>query len=182
MRSRPLFSQDIGAGMGFSIRYRSTESMHPVRAFEIKEHAESLNAGYAWFSCEPVTLQQRTDGVLYGASKPEYYPAELGSADQHIDGVPDGTVLSLAEVLCELSRSHHVDWRIGHDLQVEAIGWIEDGVANEELIEELETIGAVGDLLDDPASVEISDEPPPPSPSSSNDEDQTPRVLKFPNQ
>ena len=63
--------------MGFTIHYRSTDTMHPARAFEIKQHAERLVEGYMWFSCEPVMLQQKTDGHLAGNSKPNFFPAEI---------------------------------------------------------------------------------------------------------
>jgi hypothetical protein len=135
--------------MGFSIRYRSTETMHPALAFAIKEHAARLIDGYSWKSCEPVSLTQRTDGYLGGASKPNFFPAEADSAGEHVRGIPDGTVLSLAEVLCTLSREYGVDWDIGHDYEPEPIGRICGGRADDHLVEQLETLGSVGDLFDE---------------------------------
>lgn len=135
--------------MGFSIHYRSTEMMHPARAYDIKQHADELIAGYVWHSCEPLALNQRSDGYLCGCSKPSYFPPECDSHPNDANGLPDGTVLTLAEVLCVLSREHRVDWDIGHDYEPDPIGQIRNGIADEGLIEQLETVGCIGDLLDD---------------------------------
>lgn len=135
--------------MGFSIHYRSTETMHPALAFEVKQHAERLIGHYAWLSCEPISLQQQTDGYLKGQSKPSFFPAEADAHHADSEDLPDGTVLTLAEVLCSLSREHGIDWYLGHDYEPDWIGRICNGVADEELIEQLETFGSIGDLLDD---------------------------------
>ena len=176
--------------MSFSIHYRSTETMHPAQAFEIKQHAESLVGRYSWLSCEPISLKQQPDGYLSGQSKPTFFPAEVESEAVHIDGMPDGTVLSLAEVLCVLSREHGVDWSIGHDYEPEPIGQISNGVAGEDLIEQLETFGSIGDLLDDSLDSFDGENPDTWSANSNNDvesaaqgedhDDEGPRLLKFP--
>ena len=172
--------------MGFSIHYRSTESMHPAQAFEIKQHAEKLVGRYSWGGCEPVLLQQQTDGYLTGQSKPIFFPAEVDSGGADLDALPGGTVLALAEVLCVLSREHDVDWEIGHNYEPEPIGCICNGIADQDLIEQLETFGSIGDLLDDMLEgdddqwqddeLDFVDD-------QSGDEDrddEEPRVLKFP--
>lgn len=135
--------------MGFSIHYRSTETMHPALAFEIKQHAERLIGGYSWLSCEPISLRQQSDGYLIGHSKPSFFPAEADVHEPDPQELPDGTVLTLAEVLCSLSREHGIDWYLQHDYEPEWIGRISNGVADAELIEQLETFGSIGDLLDD---------------------------------
>ena len=159
----------VGVVMGFSIRYCSTETMHPAQAYAIKQHAEQLVDGYLWHSCEPVVLDQQSDGYLTGQSKPNFYPAEIDS-----------------DVLCVLSRDHGVYWMIEHDFEEEPIGRIRDGVADDDLVEQLETVGSMGDLLDDLDETDESswetvelglldhtrgdDDP----------DDDEPRVLKFP--
>ncbi len=184
--------------MGFSIHYRSTEMMHPARAYDIKQHANELIGGYAWHSCEPVELDQRSDGFLSGRSKPNFFPAECANHPAGADGLPDGTVLTLAEVLCALSREHRVDWDIGHDYEPEPIGRICDGIADDGLIEQLETVGSIGDLLDDMLD-DLDDEADDledeleemelglvvdddfgPKESEAASEDHGPRVFKFP--
>lgn len=161
--------------------------MHPALAYEIKQHAERLIGEYMWLGCEPVVLRQQTSGYLAGQSKPNFFPAEIDAHAVHTKGVPDGTVLALAEVLCVLSRDHGVDWDIGHDYEPEPIGCICNGVADSELIEQLETFGSIGDLLDD--MLEDDDESEWETPGfglvddASSDEDlddEEPRVLKFP--
>ena len=135
--------------MGFSIHYRSTESMHPAQAFEIKQHAARLASGYTWFSCEPVVLEQTSDGRMFGRSEPTFYPVETEADAIHTNGVPDGTVLVLAEILCELSRQHGIDWDIGHSYEPVPFGKIRDGSPDGDLLEQLETLGSIGNLLDD---------------------------------
>jgi hypothetical protein len=164
--------------MGFAIHYRSTESMHPAQAFEIKQLAERLIGRYLWASCEPVLLDQQTDGRLAGQSKPVFFPAEIDGPTHGLDGLSDGTVMTLAEVLCELSREFGVEWEIGHDYEPDPIGLIRDGVVDDELMEQLETVGSLGDLLDDfvdeeEAGCESAE-------YRSVEGDEEPRVLKFP--
>jgi hypothetical protein len=172
--------------MGFSIHYRSTEAMHPARAYEIKQHAQRLIDGYTWVSCEPVIVHQQSDGYLAGQSKPNFFPAEIEAHAADMEGIPDGTVLALAEVLCLLSRDHGVDWDIAHDYEPDPIGRICDGVADVDLIEQLETLGSLGDLLDemledDDAEWESSGFGVVDDPSSDDDhQEEEPRVLKFP--
>jgi hypothetical protein len=172
--------------MGFSIHYRSTETMHPAQAYAIKQHAERLIDGYTWLACEPVILQQQSDGYLTGHSKPNFFPAEIDADAAHLEGLPDGTVLTLAEVLCVLSREHGVDWDIGHDFEPDSIGCICGGVANSELMEQLETVGSIGDLLDDAFDEVESDwesedfDLVDPESGDDDRDDDGPRVLKFP--
>lgn len=172
--------------MGFAIHYRSTEPMHPARAFEIKQHAELLIRRFLWASCEPVLLRQQHDGRLVGQSKPVFFPAEIDGGDHDPHGLPDGTVMTLAEVLCELSREYEVEWEIGHDYEPAPIGVIAGGVVDDDLMEQLETFGSIGDLLEDVSDQEESewesfefDQPRERSwPRGFDDEE--PRVLKFP--
>lgn len=145
----PYFGKSLGVDMGFSIHYRSTETMHPALAFEVKQHAARLVGQYAWLSCEPISLQQQSGGYLKGQSKPSFFPAEADAHEADLEGLPDGTVLTLAEVLCSLSREHGINWYIGHDYEPDWIGRICDGVPDSELIEQLETFGSIGDLLDE---------------------------------
>lgn len=172
--------------MGFAIHYRSTESMHPAQAFEIKQHAERLIERYLWASCEPVLLHQQTDGHLVGQSKPTFFPAEINGGSHRCNGLSDGTVMTVAEVLCELSREFGIHWEIGHDYEPQPIGVIGDGVVDDELMEQLETFGSIGDLLDDFADEEdVDDEALQQMPDQRRDsrrdcDEEEPRVLKFP--
>ncbi|QDT05277.1 hypothetical protein K227x_36770 [Rubripirellula lacrimiformis] len=166
--------------MGFSIQYRSTEAVHPARAFEIKADASCLSSGFTWASCEPVVLEQQSDGHLMGTSMPNFFaePAESDptqdpgtsasspdaqppAADQQL---PDGTVLAMTDVLCELSRRHKVDWQIGHEFESEPIGEIRRGVMDPSLREQLEAFSTIGTLLDELTEQDEPDEiPKPPS-------------------
>jgi hypothetical protein len=140
--------------MGFSIYYRTTETMQPALAYEIKQHASRLVEDYLWSSCEPVTLTQQSSGYLFGSSKPNFLPPETDAQSGH---EPDGTVLSLVEVLNVLAREYDVVWNIGHDYEPEPIGQINGDSVDSELLEELETLGSIGDLLEDAFDVDLSD-------------------------
>lgn len=182
--------------MGFCIYYRSSEPMHPALAFEINQHAQRLTSGYTWLSCEPVILDQRPDGFLGGGSKPNFVPDPIDAQSAESSSLPDGTVMTMVEVLCELSRDHPVDWEICHDYEPGPIGRIREGQAETELVEQLETLGTIGDLLDELADEEEADwemevtgfgahvaetdEPNQPESSETDDDDDEPRVLKFP--
>ena len=142
------------AAMGFSIYYRTTETMQPVLAYEIKQQAARLVGAYRWNSCEPVTLTQQTSGYLFGASKPNFFPPEVDSEPDDVDNMPDGTVLSLVEILNSLAREYDVVWNIGHDYEPEPIGQVNGKNVDVELLEELETLGSIGDLLEDAFEVD----------------------------
>ncbi len=172
--------------MGFSIQYRSTQTMHPARAFEVKDDAARLITGFTWLSCEPVILEQQTDGYLFGSSKPNFFPAGIDIKSAKSEGLPDGTVMTMTDVLCELSRRHKVDWQVGHDYEPEPIGEIRSGIIDPELLEQLEAFGSIGELLDD--LVEEGDDAEswslmsmePVDHGDDEGDDEGPRVLKFP--
>ncbi|TWU46285.1 hypothetical protein Poly51_56810 [Rubripirellula tenax] len=134
--------------MGFTIQYCSTEAMHPAQAFEIKQDASILSSGFTWLSCEPVILNQKSDGRLAGASKPNFFADPPPSDDTNAEGLPDGNVLTMTDVLCELSRRHKINWKIGHDYEQDPIGEIRAGVIDPDLLEQLEAFGSIGELLD----------------------------------
>ena len=135
--------------MGLCIYYRSVEPMHPASAFDISQHAQRLQSQYRWLRCEPVVLSHTTDGLLRGGSKPNFVASEVDFDPAEFGNLPDGTLMTLVEVLCELSRSHEVVWELAHDYGAESMGRIHCGVAEEALMEQLEAIDSIGELLDD---------------------------------
>jgi hypothetical protein len=180
-----LLGLDRDVAMGLSIYYRSTQPMHPALAFEIRQQAAELSGLYQWLKCEPPVLCQRTSGILCGASK-LCLNADPAESESDAD-VPDGTLMTLAEVLSELSRCHPVDWELAHDYELDTVGTIAAGIADDELIEQLETLETIGDLWD-----EFDHDDSPPSPAGwlvqpatadrnrDHDQDDGPRLLKFP--
>ena len=163
--------------MGLSIHYRSIQPMHPAAAFEIKKQASELNDLYAWNGCEEVVLEQRTDGILAGSSVTSFVvDAEFLAADASLDSA--GDIARLIDVLCELSRCHEVDWEIEHDYEPEVVGCIREGIADIELIEELETIQTIGEMLGDFDEHELETDHMIEVPDAEDYEG--PRLLKFP--
>lgn len=135
----------VGSFMSLSIRYRSLEPMHPKLAFQIKKRAAQLNTIYPWAGCESVQLQQGTDGILGGDSTTCFL------ADPDLDvGINDAAasdIAALVDVLCELSREFEVDWQLEHDYETDVVGYIRFGIADAEVLEELETICAIGEMI-----------------------------------
>ncbi len=116
--------------MGFSVAYQTTERISPALQREILDAASQLTNGHTWLSCEPPYLVDEK-GILAGASKPNFspHPADVASAKSL--GLPDGTLNDLMEVLCELSRRFDVDWEISHDYSDGPLGYIRQGVCDE---------------------------------------------------
>lgn len=185
--------------MGLCIHYRSCDTMHPASAFQIFEHAEQLGERYLWRRCEPVRLEQKTDGFLIGDSRPCFEDTE--EDELQISNLCDGNLLTMIEVLRQLSAHHDVDWIVSDEYGPE-YGRICDGLADPELIEQMLTLESIGDLLQQDDGFELPDdrypdgrfpENPAPiggdsantidantEPEDDESDDEGPRLLKFP--
>lgn len=134
--------------MGFTIYYRSTRIVSPDEAEAIGRSASSANRAYSWLSCEPVDFfDERDSGRLLGGSKPNFLPHPLDAASAAREGLPDGDLRVLVEVLCRLSREHAVDWEFRHDEADWSVGSIRGGVADGELEETIEALSAMGEAM-----------------------------------
>ena len=112
--------------MGFSITYQLTEPVSVETEAAILGAIETLRSGRTWLSCEPPFLRNY-DGVLSGSSKPNFTPHPDDVAAAEAEGLPDGTVNDLLEILCELSRQFRVDWEISHEYSDGPLGYIRGG-------------------------------------------------------
>lgn len=130
--------------------------MHPAQAFEIKKQAANLNDLYSWEGCDEVGLEQKSDGFLSGSS-PTTFVADAEMLHEFDSLESAGDMEALVDVLCELSRNHEVDWEIRHDYEPDVIGYIREGIADIEVLEELETIRTIGEMLGDFDDVELAD-------------------------
>jgi hypothetical protein len=92
----------------------------------------SLSSGRTWLSCEPPWLFNN-DGALMGISKPNFSPHPDDVASARSEGLPDGTLIDLLDILCELSRDFDVEWEISHDYSEGPIGYIRNGVCDDEV-------------------------------------------------
>src|SRR4051794_31526690 len=109
--------------MGFTFYYRSTRRVARAEAAAIDRAAAELSRGRSWLSCEPVCFVAGAgDGHLLGGSKPNFQPSSEDAAAADEEGLPDGTTHDLIEILCELSRTHDVDWEISYDFSGGPVG------------------------------------------------------------
>ena len=134
--------------MGFAIRYRTTRPVGEDRAEEIRSALDPLLDGRTWLSCEPVHFYfQLMEGRLAGFSKPNFDPHPDDAAAAAAQGLPDGTIRDVLDVLCVLSRDHSVDWEFAHDYDPGPIGFIRNGVADGKLLEQIEGIAGLADMM-----------------------------------
>src|SRR5690242_4019442 len=125
--------------MGFSIYYRSTRRVTAGQADAVRQAAWALDAVHSWLSCEPVCFfKDLQEGRLLGASKPNFLPHPDDAASAARSGKPDGTVLTLIDILCQLSREHGVDFEVGHDESSGPIGRVRAGVCDPDVLAQLE--------------------------------------------
>ncbi len=123
--------------------------MHPARAYEIRQSAERLISQYSWNAFAPVILSQQTDGHVSGSSRMNSMPEEAEVDSATADRLPEGTITTFVEVLCQLSQTHGVDWDICDDYEPDSIGCIRDGIAEAKLLEQLEMLSRLGELLEE---------------------------------
>lgn len=132
--------------MGFTIYYRSTRRVNAARAKAIREAVEALIEGRTWLSCEPVGFFSNQGGHLFGGSKPNFQPSPDDAAAAAEEGLPDGTVHDMIDVLCKLSADFAVDWELSHDHDP-AIGCIRDGECEPQLRQQVAALGDLGGIL-----------------------------------
>ncbi|SIO27494.1 hypothetical protein SAMN05444166_3397 [Singulisphaera sp. GP187] len=134
--------------MGFSLYYRSTRPVSPAEAQAVERDAEAASEGRTWLSCEPAIFGSvDMDGHLLSDSKPNFEPHPDDVADAELSGLPDGTIMDLIDVLCQLSRDHGIDWQISHDADPEPIGYIRDGICDDIVRTQAELFAELGGLI-----------------------------------
>ncbi|MGB7346445.1 MAG: hypothetical protein WBD20_19655 [Pirellulaceae bacterium] len=137
--------------MSVNIYYRSIEPMHPAQAFRIKDHARQIASSLAWLSCDCPNFCQEKDGHLVGDVQPRF---ETDDSVEFNTSSPRGSsssgdLLGVIEVLRELSETHGVDWQLSHDFEPGCIGRVIDGVVEDQLQEEIESVIQIGNLFGD---------------------------------
>lgn len=125
--------------MGFTVAYQSTEIISLAVQREILNATRDLSKGRTWLSCEPPCLVNN-NGTLFGFSKPVFFPHPDDEASAKSEGLPDGTLNDVLEVLCELSRRFDVDWEVSHDHSDGPLGYIRKGVCDDNVRMECETL------------------------------------------
>jgi hypothetical protein len=172
--------------MGFTIYYRSTRPVPSERADAIRAAAYELIDGRTWLSCEPVGFfPDQEDGHLFGGSKPNFQPHPDDAASAAKEGLPDGTVNDLLDILCQLSSEFDVDWEFSHDHDAGPIGHVRGGVCEPRLRDQMEAFGDLGNILQelmDDTDLESEDFSPPETfddEPDDDDDDPGPAILKF---
>ena len=136
--------------MGFAFYYRSAEPVDAETRAAVDAACEQLCSGRTWLSCEPLCfLSAHHDGYMTGRSKPNFmpHPDDVDSAES--EGLRDGTIGDVLDVLCGLSRDFNVDWEVSHDYSDGPIGFIRDGQADREVVEQIEALPGVDDIIGD---------------------------------
>lgn len=118
--------------MGFSIRYTLTEPITAEKEGRVFDAVKTLREGRTWLSCEPPLLH-KYDGRVAGSSKPNFSPHPNDVASAQAEGLPDGTLNDLLDILCQLSRQFHLDWEISHDYSDGPLGYIRNGEIDDEV-------------------------------------------------
>ena len=127
--------------MGFCVTYRSTRPVTSAEADAICRASDAACLGRTWLSCEPVYFDSdREEGRLLGSSKLNFSPDPEEAAEAAESGLPDGTVLTVLDILTALSRDHAVDWEIDHDEAPEPIGWIKAGHCDDAVRTQIEAL------------------------------------------
>lgn len=133
--------------MGFTVTYRTTKPMEADLAKALASAASELCRDRTWLSCEPVHFFPVSDGHLFGGSKPNFLPHPEDAAAAAREGLPDGTVRDLLDILCRLSSEHGVDWEIGHDASDGPVGFIRGGICDEEVAGQIDAFAELGGML-----------------------------------
>ena len=172
--------------MGFTVYYRSTCPVTEAKAKQIQQAVSIANQGRSWLSCEPIDFfPDQRDGHLFGGSKPTFEPAPVDVASAEQEGLPNGGIDDLLEILCMISRDHGVDWEFSHDYDPGPIGFIRGGIADDRLMVLIETLAETCDMVGDFAGDFRQDSGKDHSPRDARvstdgpDDDDEPRILRL---
>lgn len=132
--------------MGFSVWYSLTEQVSPEKEQAILDAIKTLRHGRTWLSCEPPSLHNH-DGILSGSSKPNFMPDPDDVESAESEGLPDGTLNDLLDILCRISRQFAVDWEISHDDLDGPLGYIRGGACEEAVYARCKAISELADML-----------------------------------
>jgi hypothetical protein len=133
--------------MGFSVQYESLTELSPEQAEAVRAAASEAIAGYTWLSCEPVVFFPDEGTQLSGSSKPNFMPHPEDVAAAELENLPDGTLMTAIDILCDLSRRFGIEWELSHDYSDGPIGTIVDGECDPEVVTQCEAFAELTESL-----------------------------------
>ena len=165
--------------MGFTVYYQSTAPVSDNVVSAIADSLDELCVGRTWLSCEPVGFfGGNNEDFLIGGSKPNFDPRPEDIADARAEGLPDGTLRDVVQILCKLSSQFGVDWQFSHDHDPGPIGFIRDGIPDAELENQIVGIMSLHSIEGSSHEYDTGNESTN-ADNGSDDDDDGPRILKF---
>jgi hypothetical protein len=133
--------------MGFSVHYESLTELTEEQADAVRSAAHKTIDGYTWLSCEPVLFYPPEGTHLAGSSKPNFTPHPDDVASARLENLPDGTLMTAIEILCDLSRRFGIEWELSHDYSDGPIGTIVNGECDPEVLTQCEALAELTETL-----------------------------------
>lgn len=131
--------------MGFSVSYRSTRAVTAAEAEAIDQAAARLCDDPHWgVGCEEICFDECFDAYAQGHLSGSSKLSLKARREYAIPGVETRiiTIHDLIDALCKISREHQVDWEIGHDYHDGPVGSIRSGLADDNLVAEIDRLSA----------------------------------------
>ena len=157
--------------MGFSVYFQSTEPVSETVAAKVVAATDQAAGERTWLSCEPIFPTLQEDGHLWGGSKLTFEPDPLDIESAEQEGLPNGTIADVIQLLCDISREHGIDWEVGHDFG--ELGGIHNGIADPEMTQAIDALAlTTEELLSGMMGESYGDD--------EEDDDGPPDILRFP--
>lgn len=133
--------------MGFSVHYESLTELTEEQADAVRAAARQTIADYTWLSCEPVVFFPEEGTQLAGSSKPNFMPHPDDVAAARQENLPDGTLMTAIDILCDLSRRFGIEWEVSHDYSEGPVGTIVNGECDPEVRTQCEAFAEFSESL-----------------------------------
>ena len=130
--------------MGIALLYKPTDPVSPALQDEIFDAALVLADGRNWQGCEGpfFAVDEDDEEQFFGFSKLNLSGEKPGD----VEGLPNGNLKDLLDILCQLSQRFGVNWDLSDDYG--DLGVIRNGICDEETRVQIEVLSEVLDELD----------------------------------
>lgn len=133
--------------MSFTVYYTTARPVTADERATIEAATARLSGGFAWLLCEPPAFWVSDDGRLQGGSKPNFHPHPEDVAAAAAMCGPRGSVETLLEVLCQVSKECGIDWELSHDRSGGPTGRVAGGVADPAAVAMVDEVAAMADAV-----------------------------------